>query len=353
MEQLILLGTGPSCGLPQLSHVLALVGEDQVCSVCKAIWEAPSTADRRYNVSALIRTAHSSILIDMGKTCRQSFLAVASKLKISQVDAVLLTHDHADAIGGLDDLREFKSRRQSVIPVIAARATVEKVKQYFPWIVPREDEQLKTNVGRAAFETFETLIASGCVLAGDKITLRDVEIYLIPVHHGDEYICHGFVFGSSPGKRVLYISDVAWIPPESIRAIDALGPYSVFVIDSLAFDKPHYSHCCVEEILHFVDRWRPSRTFIVGFSCSLSRADISARLREKTALLRAGVAFSGPLETNKMNAEANERPERQRQLLQSLAPPAWRPPSTHVQSIELASDGLAIDLRAEECVIEG
>eukprot|EP01057_Protomagalhaensia_wolfi_P003070 Protomagalhaensia_wolfi_Nauph_80__3069@NODE_313_length_2810_cov_196_444605_g236_i0_p2_GENE_NODE_313_length_2810_cov_196_444605_g236_i0NODE_313_length_2810_cov_196_444605_g236_i0_p2_ORF_typecomplete_len171_score16_06Lactamase_B_2/PF12706_7/2_7e16Lactamase_B/PF00753_27/5_5e10Lactamase_B_6/PF16661_5/0_00018Lactamase_B_3/PF13483_6/0_0015_NODE_313_length_2810_cov_196_444605_g236_i062574 len=154
MGDLILIGTGPSCGLPQLCHILDSVGKQDTestigCSVCQEIFENPDKPDRRYNVGALLRTPSATVLIDMGKTCRQALLAVAKDQNIHCIDAVLLTHDHADAIGGLDDLREFKRPGRFGIPVIASESTIASVKQYFPWLVKEPGHQVNTNVGEA------------------------------------------------------------------------------------------------------------------------------------------------------------------------------------------------------------
>eukprot|EP01054_Gregarina_sp_Poly1_P007290 Gregarina_sp_Poly_1__7289@NODE_3_length_27868_cov_154_961188_g2_i0_p13_GENE_NODE_3_length_27868_cov_154_961188_g2_i0NODE_3_length_27868_cov_154_961188_g2_i0_p13_ORF_typecomplete_len212_score6_47Lactamase_B_2/PF12706_7/9_6e18Lactamase_B/PF00753_27/2_4e08Lactamase_B_6/PF16661_5/4_6e05Lactamase_B_3/PF13483_6/0_11zfTFIIB/PF13453_6/0_39_NODE_3_length_27868_cov_154_961188_g2_i01555816193 len=195
MNELILLGTGPSCGLPQLNHVLANGENIKRCGVCHSIWTNKDKPDRRYNVCALLRVNEASILIDMGKTCRQSMLdALARNCPISPVNSIILTHDHADAIGGLDDLREFKTKGQTCIPIYASQATATNVKQYFPWLLPKK-EQIKTNIGQADFRTFETVCSSEPMEAGTRLIIEGVPLYLIPVHHGSDYISHGFVFG--------------------------------------------------------------------------------------------------------------------------------------------------------------
>eukprot|EP01056_Protomagalhaensia_sp_Gyna25_P001003 Protomagalhaensia_sp_Gyna_25__1002@NODE_1486_length_1797_cov_44_657565_g1203_i0_p1_GENE_NODE_1486_length_1797_cov_44_657565_g1203_i0NODE_1486_length_1797_cov_44_657565_g1203_i0_p1_ORF_typecomplete_len212_score36_82Lactamase_B_2/PF12706_7/3_3e08_NODE_1486_length_1797_cov_44_657565_g1203_i011621719 len=183
-------------------------------------------------------------------------------------------------------------------------------------------------------------MADDHVAGASVIQVGTIRLYAIPVHHGDDYICHGLAMGD-PGKRILYLSDVAWIPEESVRAIDILGPYQVMIIDSLLFNRPHYSHVCVEEIFPFVHRWRPKETYIVGFGCTLSVGELDAALELRVQSLRSGELISGPLETS-TSGDYRYRLEQQKRLLEEIEMPEWRPPSTSIECIKLATDGLTM-----------
>ena len=103
-DELIFVGTGVSTALPVLGHL------DGSCPVCMDALHNEKGPNRRNNVSILIRVAKTqqNILIDCGKTFRSAFLRSLAPLKVSRIDSLLLTHDHADAIDGLDDLRDLQ-----------------------------------------------------------------------------------------------------------------------------------------------------------------------------------------------------------------------------------------------------
>lgn len=86
--RLTFLGTGTSSGIPML-------GCD--CPVCKS----SDPRDRRLRASALVEYGGLSILVD----CGPDFRYQAIRAGISHIDAILLTHNHMDHVGGLDDTR--------------------------------------------------------------------------------------------------------------------------------------------------------------------------------------------------------------------------------------------------------
>jgi hypothetical protein len=115
---LTFLGTGVSHSIPKLDHAL----NPASCAVCSdAMANGLLSKNRRNNVSACIRFFHppsdgggthspiASAIIDVGKTFRDSVLSWISRLNVTQLDSVLISHKHADAIGGLDDLRDMQS----------------------------------------------------------------------------------------------------------------------------------------------------------------------------------------------------------------------------------------------------
>ncbi|PHJ25611.1 metallo-beta-lactamase domain protein, partial [Cystoisospora suis] len=78
------------------------------CVSCFMSWKNPRDANHRNNVSVVLRLNGKNILIDCGKTFREASLAFFPLHNIPSLDAVFLSHDHQDAVGGLDDLRDFQ-----------------------------------------------------------------------------------------------------------------------------------------------------------------------------------------------------------------------------------------------------
>ena len=99
----ILLGTGASNRVPRLDHVLS-----QECEVCAAAMQSESSRDRRNNVSLAVLCRGKTVMIDAGKTMYTACTRIFPSHGIQTVHAILLTHGHADAILGLDDVRELQ-----------------------------------------------------------------------------------------------------------------------------------------------------------------------------------------------------------------------------------------------------
>ncbi len=111
----LFLGTGVSFAIPAMGHILQ--GD---CAVCKNALTDPYSKDRRCNVSVAVLVNGSGegeddrnrdcILIDAGKTMREAILRQFPKEGIRRINSLLLTHDHADATFGLDDLRDLQKK---------------------------------------------------------------------------------------------------------------------------------------------------------------------------------------------------------------------------------------------------
>ena len=97
--RLTFLGTGTSFGVPQIGCR---------CDVCRS----PDPRDKRTRVGAFIETTGGThILIDTPPELRLQLVAAG----IDRIDAVLFTHDHADHLHGIDDLRAINVRRCALV----------------------------------------------------------------------------------------------------------------------------------------------------------------------------------------------------------------------------------------------
>ncbi|EYU33401.1 hypothetical protein MIMGU_mgv1a025070mg, partial [Erythranthe guttata] len=107
---LIFLGTGCSSAVP--NAMCLIQPSDPPCHVCSQSLTLPPDQNPNYrcNTSLLIdycgsEGKHKYILIDVGKTFREQVLRWFTAHKIPHVDSIILTHEHADAVLGLDDVR--------------------------------------------------------------------------------------------------------------------------------------------------------------------------------------------------------------------------------------------------------
>lgn len=172
--ELILLGTGTSSAIPVLSCLTAgYAGGLVTCKVCAStLIPLPSTEpgkalkfskNRRRNTGALLRYSHSdgttkNILIDCGKTFYEASMTWFVEYGIRQIDAVLLTHGHADAVFGFDDLRTFTaSKIQDRVDIFLDKPTMDVVQQAFPYMVDSSKATGSGEVGRYNFTIIDPL----------------------------------------------------------------------------------------------------------------------------------------------------------------------------------------------------
>ena len=133
-----LLGTGNSTGVPWLNCV---VNPHKRCAVCAHCMAHPSTSKNvRNNPSALVSVSHPDgrdrhILIDVGKTFRDTVLRQLPRLGVSRLAAVIITHAHMDAFGGLDDLRDVSPH--ATLPVYLTQTCYDVVARSFSYLVTK------------------------------------------------------------------------------------------------------------------------------------------------------------------------------------------------------------------------
>src|SRR3954466_10331574 len=117
--RLTFLGTGTSFGVPQ-------IGCD--CAVCRST----DPRDKRTRSGAVLEASGSPLLIDPPPKLRLQLVTGG----FSRIDAVVYTHEHADHINGIDDLRIFSVRRREPLPLYGPAETLEPPRTFFHHILP-------------------------------------------------------------------------------------------------------------------------------------------------------------------------------------------------------------------------
>ncbi|RUP48201.1 beta-lactamase-like protein [Jimgerdemannia flammicorona] len=237
-----------------------------------------------------------NILIDSGKTFYESALRLFPRYRIREIDALIITHGHADAMHGMDDLRAWTSKGsiQSHIPIYLNAETMRTVEETFPYLV---DKSKATGAlrGRSGGEVASFQFS---VIENDKpFMIEGLEITPLPglvsrrithliricpatrlaVHHGiyqnngDPYWCLGFQFGP-----VSYISDTNFIPEETA---ELMRGSEVLILDALR-EIPHPSHFGINQAVEEARRLHPRRTYLIGWSHENDHFKLENRLRE-------------------------------------------------------------------------
>jgi len=233
------LGSGTSQGIPRIACD---------CPVCTST----DPRDRRYRASVLLAFGERRVLVDCGPDIKWQALAA----DLRRLDAVLLTHEHQDAIGGLDEMRRFNELRGGYLPVHAPSEDLDVVVRRWAYAF---------RPGQRAFAGLPQLRPvplAGPFLVGGRRFLP------VPVIHADRVIT-GYRTGG-----FAYCSDVQRIDADG-RAL--LRDLDVLVISALR-DLPHPTHQTVAEALALIEDLRPRRAYLTHLDHELGHAALAARL---------------------------------------------------------------------------
>lgn len=236
--RLTILGSGTSMGVPVIGCS---------CAVCTSA----DPRNKRLRTAALLQHASTTILIDAGPDLR----AQALRHDVRHLDAVLLTHAHADHIGGIDDLRPFTMRTHGALPLYGDPRTLDRVRHMF-------DYAFDPAPSLSTRPSLQTRPLDG------PFTIGSIFVQPFEVLHGTHTIT-GYRFGS-----LAYITDASRLPPATM---DLLGDLDVLVINALRWT-PHPLHLTVAEALAIVDELRPRQAFFVHITHDLDHATVNAQL---------------------------------------------------------------------------
>lgn len=212
----------------------------------------------------MFRVNDKNLLVDCGKTFYPTALRWFPKYGLRRIDALLITHAHADAYFGLDDLRSWTLGGfvQPWIDVYCTAPTMAEIAKTFPYLVSKEEATGGGDIPEFRWHTFDENTPF-------KIpTCDDVEVTPLPVEHG-RFLKTGLPFWNL-GFRVgpfSYISDCSAIPT---RTTELVKGSQTLVLDALRWD-PHASHFSIQQAREYVRdcfeaRDRPGTTWLTGFS---------------------------------------------------------------------------------------
>ncbi|KAJ7225924.1 beta-lactamase-like protein [Mycena pura] len=148
--EVVFLGTGTSSSVPHIDCITAhaIPGSSQrpPCRTCLSTIDGSIEGKKniRRNTSIVVRlpgkAGSVTVLVDCGKNFQAAAVEWFPKYGLRRIDAVLITHAHADAVNGLDDLRAWTlgKRIQPHIDLYVSKATFQDIKRMFPYLVSRE-----------------------------------------------------------------------------------------------------------------------------------------------------------------------------------------------------------------------
>jgi len=222
--KMIFLGTGTSTGNPEIGCR---------CEVCTS----SDKRDWRFRASVLVETEGKRILIDCGPDFRMQMLKTLETDYFLNLDGVLLTHEHYDHVGGLDDLRIFC--RNCALPVYAEDYVTKAIRSRLSYVF--EDHKYP---GIANL----TLIP----VTNEPFFVSGIEIIPIRLMHGNLPI-----FGYRIGNYA-YLTDLKTIPEEEFGKLKNLD---VLVINALRI-KEHIAHENLQQALQNIEKINPKRAYL-------------------------------------------------------------------------------------------
>lgn len=232
-SRLTFLGTGTSQGVPMIGcH----------CNVCNS----PDSRDKRLRASVLVNFEGLDILVDAGPDFRYQML----RENISHLDAILLTHNHKDHTGGLDDIRAFNYIEKSVTQIYCEKYVEDSLRMEYSYAFdenkyPGAPEWKVNIIDQNPFE----------------ITAHGKTATIVPIR-GKHFRLPvlGFRFGN-----IAYCTDMNHIPDEEFSKLEGLDH---FVINCVRRGR-HISHYSLEGALKVAERVGAKHTWLTHLSHQL------------------------------------------------------------------------------------
>lgn len=250
------LGCGASTGVPA-------IGPN---------WGRCNPADprnRRRRVSALVETRNLTILIDTSPDLREQLIDA----EVSRLDAVIVTHAHADHLHGIDDLRSINRLMRQAIPLFSDAKTLGEIRRRFGYVLEPVPEP-----GRYHKPTLEPHEIHG------PFEISGVPVIPFAQDHG---------FSSTLGLRIgafAYSTDVTELDDAAFAALEGI---ELWIVDCLRRE-PHPTHSHLAKTLSWIARLRPQRAVLTHMDQSLDYSELSAELPSGVEPGRDGLVIELP-----------------------------------------------------------
>ena len=259
------LGCGTSTGVPVIGCP---------CPICRS----PDPRNKRLRPSLVVEISAPDeprprrLLLDTAPDMRTQMLRAG----IDEIDAVLLTHPHADHLFGMDDLRQFNFRLGRAIPVYATENTLSHVRTVFSYVF----RETQTGGGKPQLTLHP-------VAALEPFDLLGVTITPLLIWHGDTPVTAYKI-----GARFAYVTDVSRIPDETrphLRGLDTL------ILGTVRYE-PHPTHFGLWQALEEIADFAPRRAFLTHLGHHFDYETLQGETPAHVAPCYDGLSFSVPAE---------------------------------------------------------
>jgi phosphoribosyl 1,2-cyclic phosphate phosphodiesterase len=233
------LGTGTSHGVPSIDCMLNNFAQcpKGVCRLSRT-----DAKHARTRSSVLLEYDGSHVLVDVSSDFRQQAL----REKIPKLDAVLITHCHADHIGGIPDIRSYTARREKPLDFYGSSESMAGIRNSFPYIFD-PNAFWGGGIPRIALTATD-----------EPLELFGKNVTPLPVEHGGLSGCFGFKIGA-----VAYIPDLKSLRFPAQRMLAGLD---LLIINCLRETKEHSSHLILEQSMMLAREIKPRRCCFIHMS---------------------------------------------------------------------------------------
>ena len=252
MMRVTFLGTGTSHGVPMMTCG---------CAVCRST----DPRNKRLRPSVLLETETTTVLLDATPDLRTQALRVG----LRKVDAVVLTHTHADHVLGLDDLRVFTQATVRPMPIYGSRQTLADVQRIFAYACT--DKPKWASLPSFALREIEPVV---------EFEIGDLKFLPVDLPHGWMSVL-GFVVNG----KFAYLTDCNAVPPavvQQLRGVPALA------LDGLRY-REHPTHLTISQAVAVAEEIRAGRTYLTHLCHEVDHAEAEAKLPEKVRIAYDGL----------------------------------------------------------------
>lgn len=262
--RLTILGCGSSGGVPRLGPNWG---------AC----DAANSKNRRRRCSVLVEKivggGFVNVLVDTPPDMREQLIDA----RVTHLDGVLFTHDHADHTHGIDDLRMVAYAMKSKVVCHFDEATRDSLMSRFNYC-------FETKPGSG----YHSILKAVDIPSDGRIRINGVntalDILAVPQAHGD-IASLGFRFGG-----LAYSPDISALPEASVPLLENLD---VWIVDALRYT-PHPNHFNVAQALQWIARLKPKRAILTHMTSDLDYATLAAELPPGVEPAYDGMVIEAP-----------------------------------------------------------
>lgn len=250
-NEVVALGTGTSTGVPMLGCK---------CEVCSS----SNPKNHRFRSSVALKTsAGNTIIVDLTPDLRTQLLTN----KISECDACIITHSHADHVHGIDDLRPLSFHTGEAIPVYTHPQCADELRDKFPYIFQAEKVFKSKAILGGGIPKLELFpVMEKALVAGEEF-----EFFLLPHGHTKSL--------SFRHKKMAYAIDCKSLPNEWVARLKE-AQLDLLILDCVKRE-PHQTHLHLEASLKFAKQIGAKRTALIHMGHEFEHEQLLSELKEQ------------------------------------------------------------------------